>query len=340
MFKIKRCFSGGLTNADFIDLCYERILGRVADKKSRSNLLARLESGKTTRDSIVVDLLQSPEFESQLACREAYPAGHFFSALPSAEERARYVLDARCESIAGVDLQTATQTALAQEFATYYSECPLVHTKDAAKRYYSENMSFPFSDAFILYGFIRRYRPRRFIEIGSGFSSAACLDSLDALGLSDTQCWFVEPYPQLLHTLLRKQDARHEVLPMLVQQVDLKLFDSLEAGDILFIDSTHVSKINSDVNHEIFHILPHLKPGVLIHIHDIYWPFDYPQEWISEGRAWNEAYVVRAFLQFNDAFRILYFNSYLHPEVRKSVFAPLGVDIGANDGGSLWIERV
>jgi len=332
--------SAELTDAGFIDLCYTRLLGRAAEEIAMSSLLAQLESGATTRDALVAVLLRSEEFESQFASREAYPAGHFCSALPSAEERARYVRDAGCESIAGVDLRADTQTALAQEFATYYPDCPLVLTQESSKRYYAENLSFPFSDAFILYSFIRRHRPRRFIEIGSGFSSAACLDSLDALGLSDTQCWFVEPYPQLLHTLLREEDSRHTILPMLVQNVELKLFDSLEAGDILFIDSTHVSKINSDVNREIFDILPRLKPGVLIHIHDIYWPFNYPQPWISEGRAWNEAYVVRAFLQFNDAFRILYFNSYIHPKVRKSVFAPLCVDIGGNVGGSLWLERV
>lgn len=304
-----------------------------------SSLLAQLESGATTRDQLVVVLLHSPEFEAQFASREAYSAGHFFSALPSAEERARYVRDAKRESIAGVDLQIDTQTALAREFATYYPDCPLAWTHDVSKRYYAENLSFPFSDAFILYGFIRRHRPRRFIEIGSGFSSAACLDSLDALGLTATQCWFVEPYPQLLHTLLRDDDSRHTVLPMGVQDVDLELFDTLEAGDILFIDSTHVSKINSDVNREIFDILPRLKPGVLIHIHDIYWPFDYPKPWIAEGRAWNEAYLVRAFLQFNNAFRILYFNSYIHRKLNKSVFKALGVDIGKNIGGSLWLER-
>jgi predicted O-methyltransferase YrrM len=215
-----------------------------------------------------------------------------------------------------------------------------VRFKDESKRYYAENVSFPFSDAFIFYCFIRRYSPRRIIEIGSGFSSAAALDSLDSLGKNDTQCWFIEPYPRLLQSLLREADTRHGVLPSAVQEVDLTVFDSLAAGDILFIDSTHVSKINSDVNYEIFDILPRLKPGVLIHIHDIYWPFDYPEEWIHEGRAWTESYLVRAFLQFNNDFRILYFNSYLHPKVRRSLFVPLGVDLGENDGGSLWLERV
>lgn len=328
-----------MTDSEFIDLCYERILGRAANIAVKTLLIAQFKVRITTRDAFVADLLQCPEFESQFLSREAFPSGHFFSALASGEERKRYVRDTSCESIAGIDLRIAEQTALAEEFATYYAQCPLVRTKNTSKRYYSDNPSFPFSDAFIFFCFIRRYSPRKIVEIGSGFSSAACLDSLDALGLNDTKCWFVEPYPALLRSLLRKQDSRHEILPQPLQEVDLSLFESLEAGDILFIDSTHVSKINSDVNREIFDIMPRLKPGVIIHIHDIYWPFDYPEEWIREGRAWTEAYLVRAFLQFNDAFRILYFNSYLHPRLREPVFTPRDVDIGANDGGSLWLVR-
>ncbi len=329
-----------MTDSDFIDLCYQRILGREADLSAKETMLAQFTAGETTRDVFVAGLLHSPEFELSFASREAYPAGNFFSALPSGQERATYERDAACDSIAGIDLRVDAQTALAQEFATYFSDCPLARKTDASKRYHADNLAFPFSDAFILYCCIRRFNPHRIVEIGSGFSSAACLDSLDSLGRNDTQCWFVDPCPQMLRSLLREEDARHEVLPTPVQEVDLSLFDSLEANDILFIDSTHVSKINSDVNWEIFEILPRLKPGVLIHVHDIYWPFDYPQEWIREGRAWTEAYLLRAFLQFNHDFQIVYFNSYLHPKVRETVFTPLGVDIGANDGGSLWLVRV
>ena len=329
-----------MTDSEFIDLCYERILGHAADKAAKKVLIEQFEAHITTRDAFVAGLLQSPEFESQFVSREAYPSGHFFSAVSSGKERARYVKDTSCESIAGINLRVVEQTALAEEFAGYYSQCPLVRTKEPSKRYYSDNPSYPFSDAYVFYCFIHHYRPRKIIEIGSGFSSAACLDSLDALGLDDTQCWFVEPYPALVRSLLGELDARHEILAKPVQDVDLSLFESLEAGDILFIDSTHVSKINSDVNWTVFEIMPRLKPGVIIHIHDIYWPFDYPEEWIQEGRAWTEVYLVRAFLQFNDAFQILYFNSFLHPKMRETVFAPDGVDIGANDGGSLWLVRV
>jgi hypothetical protein len=101
------------------------------------------------------------------------------------------------------------------------------------------------------------------------------------------------------------------VMPSRLQEVELEEFDSLQENDILFIDSTHVSKINSDVNRIFFVILPRIAPGVHIHFHDIFYPFEYPREWIYEGRAWNEAYLLHAFLQYNSAFRITLMNTFL-----------------------------
>ena len=89
---------------------------------------------------------------------------------------------------------------------------------------------------------------------------------------------------------------RHRLVNVKLQDVDLKEFDKLKSGDVLFIDSTHVSKIGSDVNYLFFEILPRLHRGVYIHIHDIFYPFEYPKDWIDEGRAWNENYILRAFL--------------------------------------------
>ena len=94
------------------------------------------------------------------------------------------------------------------------------------------------------------------------------------------------------------------------------LFRELHAGDVLFVDSTHVAKVGSDVNHIFFEILPILQPGVVVHFHDIMYPFEYEPKWIYTGVAWNEAYMLRAFLMFNPTFKILLFNSFLahlHP---------------------------
>lgn len=112
----------------------------------------------------------------------------------------------------------------------------------------------------------------------------------------------------------------------------------MEANDILFIDSTHVSKVNSDVNRLFFEILPRLKSGVYIHLHDIFYPFTYPNQWLQEKRSWNEAYILHAFLQFNTNFKIIFFNTclnYLYPDDFAKIL-PLSQN---NTGGSIWIQK-
>ena len=183
------------------------------------------------------------------------------------------------------------------------------------------------------------FKPQRIIEVGSGFSSAVMLDTNDLFFSKQIALTFIEPHPERLFSLLNDEDKkRHRIITEMVQNVPLETFDTLEANDILFIDSSHVAKVGSDVVHLLTNVLPRLNKGVIIHFHDIFWPFEYPEEWIREGRAWNEAYVLKAFLQFNAAFRILFFNSYLaihHKEVLAQNF-PLMLK---NSGGSLWIEK-
>jgi hypothetical protein len=138
------------------------------------------------------------------------------------------------------------------------------------------------------------------------------LDINDLFLNKEVDFTFIEPFPDRLLSLLTENDkSKVKVETKPVQEVELSIFSSLEANDILFIDSSHVAKINSDVLHIIFHILPRLKKGVIIHFHDVLWPFEYPKNWLEEGRAWNEAYFLRAFLQNNVSFEILYFNSYM-----------------------------
>jgi hypothetical protein len=119
--------------------------------------------------------------------------------------------------------------------------------------------------------------------------------------------------------------------------VDTSHFQQLEAGDILFIDSTHVTKAGSDVNQIMFDILPVLRPGVLIHFHDICYPFEYPKEWILTGRYWNEAYLLRAFLQYNSSFEIVFFNSYMG-QLHSDQFSAAPLFLW-NPGTSIWIRK-
>src|SRR5207249_2885268 len=162
-----------------------------------------------------------------------------------------------------------------------------------------------------LFAMMRLHRPRRVIEVGSGFSSALMLDVNDRFPERRTQFTFIDPHPDRLTPVLRSTDSSSaRVVTQHVQDVPLTIFGELESDDFLFIDSSHVAKFGSDVNYLYFEILPRLTPGVLVHVHDIFWPFEYPTEWIREGRAWNEAYLLRAFLTFNKAYEIVFWTPY------------------------------
>jgi hypothetical protein len=125
-----------------------------------------------------------------------------------------------------------------------------------------------------------------------------------------------------------------------VQDVDVAIFEQLDHGDVLFIDSTHVLKTGSDVCHELFSVLPALKAGVLIQFHDVFWPFEYPEDWVlRDNRSWNEIYALRAFLSYNTNFEILFFNDYFCTWHRDQVQHDYPAML-KNTGGSLWLRKV
>ena len=271
------------------------------------------------------------------------PPGHFYSPIPSlgdvrADEARIFAVPAG--DLPGIDLREDAQLALMSEFKRYYDEQPFPAHPTPERRYYFENGAYSYSDAIVLYCMIRHARPRRIIEVGSGHSSCVTLDTNDLFFDGRIVCTLIEPYPELLQSLLRPEDAeRVELLLQRVQDVPLARFRALEAGDILFVDSTHVSKAGSDVNYIVFEILPVLAPGVFVHFHDVFHPFEYPKEWIFAGRTWTEAYLLRAFLQFNRSFEVVFFNTFLEHfhEARFAAEMPLCLK---NPGGSLWIRRI
>jgi hypothetical protein len=271
-----------------------------------------------------------------------WPPGHFYSPIPSLDEvraREEQIFGNIPDEIPGIDLQVPEQLRLLDRIKQYYPEQPFGAEKQAHLRFYFENPNFSYGEALVLYGLIRHLHPKRIIEIGSGHSSCAILDTNQLFFGGSIACVFVEPYPELLESLLLDGDlGRVEVVREKIQQVDLERFSEPSAGDVLFVDSSHVSKVDSDVNHIVFNILPRLASGVFVHFHDVAYPFEYPREWVYQGRAWNEVYLLRAFLQYSSAFRIRLFNSYLgrfHPTVMETAM-PLAA---RNFGTSLWIEK-
>jgi len=155
-----------------------------------------------------------------------------------------------------------------------------------------------------------------------------------------THFTFIEPYPDRLDLILRETDrAATRIITKPVQDIEPTLFDELQNNDFLFIDSSHVAKFGSDVNYLYFEILPRLQPGVIVHVHDIYWPFEYPLQSIRDGIAWNEAYLLRAFLCFNDKYDILFWTPYAGEKWRDEILARAPAYM-KNTGASLWIRRI
>jgi len=185
------------------------------------------------------------------------------------------------------------------------------------------------------------FRPRRVIEVGCGHSSSLLLDTNDRFFAGSMELTLIDPSLESIKNQWGEAGAGNaRLIPRCLQDVPLETFEPLTQNDILFLDSSHVSKTGSDVNHYLFKILPTLKPGVLVHVHDILYPFEYPAEWIlQDKRGWNEAYALHAFLQYNAAFEIVYWNNFafhrLHEQLGRLMPPCL-----ENEGGSIWLRRV
>jgi predicted O-methyltransferase YrrM len=265
-------------------------------------------------------------------------AGHFCSPIPSIEDIERAIA-APLESLSGIDPGEDRQMALLERLSRHYSEIPFPVEKNERFRFAYHNPSYSWGDAIILFCMIRELKPRRILEIGSGHTSALILDTNERYFAGGIDCTFVEPYPELLLSLLRPDEVRKtRVIPRKLQEVDLTLFNALEAGDILFIDSSHVVKAGSDCQLLFSEILPRLNPGTLIHFHDVFDRFEYPPDWLREGRGWNEQYILRAFLQFNSEFKIKLFTRYIIARHREW-FEQHMPNCLRNTGAQIWIER-
>lgn len=270
------------------------------------------------------------------------PPGHYLSPIPSLDDVKREeqrLFGHYPRELAGIALNEAAQLSLLDRLRPYYAEQPFPEKKDAARRYFFDNPAYSYSDAILLYCMIRYLKPRRITEIGSGYSSCLTLDTNELFFDDRIACTFVDPFPDTLLSLIRPQDrSRIEIIPARLQDVDPSRFSTLEENDILFVDSTHVDKIGSDVTHLFFEVLPVLRPGVYVHLHDIFHPFEYPSAWIYEGRAWTEAYLLRAFLTFNSTFEIVLFNTFLEHFHRERFARDFPLCL-RNEGGSIWLRR-
>lgn len=270
------------------------------------------------------------------------PPGHFYSPLLNIEclgaNDTNMPFDG-VESWEYIDLRHAEQKAYYDELLSRFPFPPFPVDQANGHRYFTNNTYFLLADAFTLSGIIQKEKPHRIIEVGSGFSSAVMLDTL-AYCQASAKLTFVDPFPERLYSLLTPADrTAATVFEKPIQELSLSVFDQLEAQDILFIDSSHVCKVGSDVAFIILRVLPRLKPGVFVHFHDLFYPFSYPIDWIREGNAWNESLFLRAFLLGNPQYQITAFNSYAG-HAFPEVFRERLPSFLKNTGGSMWIQKV
>jgi predicted O-methyltransferase YrrM len=272
-----------------------------------------------------------------------YPPGHYANPFPSLDEVQRYsdnLFDNSKESIPGVNLNLENQISLLNILSTKYNEIPYNSNKNTQLRYSFNNPMFCESDGIFLWLIINHFKPRKIIEIGSGYSSALMLDINDNLMEGTIDLTFIDPYTEKLKKNLRIDDnSKATIIEKPIQDVDIKEFKKLKEDDILFLDTSHISKTGCDLNYDLFEILPSLNKGVIIHIHDIFFPFEYPKEWVLQQKAYNEVYLIRSFLMYNDSFEIIIFPNYLMNKKEQWFKENMPICL-KNTGGSIWLRKI
>lgn len=330
---------------EFIDFCYSKILGRTADSGGKEHYLKQLNEN-VSKYEILISFLNSEEYAKRIKYLmdptiKFAPPGHFYSPLPNIDDVSKvYQKIDKSWSPIGIDIKDDEQIELLKQFQEYVSIIPFGDgfRKNDTRYYFNGDEWYSYGDAIILFCMINHFKPKRLIEVGSGYSSLVSLDTCELSNLK-TKITFIEPFPDLLLSLLPDKDNPEKLLLRKgVQKVDLSFFDELNDGDILFVDSSHVVKFASDVLFILAEVIPRLKSGVIIHFHDIFWPFEYPLDWLKRGYAWNEAYFLKLLLMNNKNYEILYFNDYMgqvHNDLVKQ-YMPLALK---NHGCGIWLRK-
>lgn len=274
--------------------------------------------------------------------KQEFPNGHFYSPYPSIADVEKHAVGSSATvplSLTGIDPAADEQWKLWDSFAKLAADSYLnCEQRMADARYTFENGMFNRCDAASLHCFLRHFQPRRVIEIGSGFTSFVTLDTREHHTAGIEEFTLIEPYPQRLEQRLKPRDlAFCDIRRVPLQEIDPDLFASLNPGDLLFIDSTHVCKSGSDVLYAFCEILPRLAPGVRIHFHDIFWPFEYPMKWYEKGRAWNETFLLRSLLANCSDYRILIHPHFLMCADRQRFTS--NAWHFATSGGSIYLEK-
>jgi hypothetical protein len=270
---------------------------------------------------------------------------HFYSPVPDTTAISDTTWSQKYDDIPNLAINRTAILEILSQLSIYGQELVDITDEPSAElvagvpHYHWVNPAFDGGDASVLYAMIRYLKPKRVIEIGSGFSTLIGLKAIRKNTFGQYTC--IEPYPnENIKSLAKTGDV--DLMESVVQSVPLEFFQSLEAGDILFIDSSHICKTGSDVVYELLKIIPHLERGVTIHLHDILFPGEYQKSWVVDRHIfWNEQYILMAFLAFNNAFNMLIPNQvFVSDQQLKKAFQAAFPYSPVAGGGSFWFERV
>ncbi len=269
---------------------------------------------------------------------------HFFSPILHTAGLDESAWSERFDESGAWNLNIERQLSLLDELGRFAPELEAIPDEQDESGFCWNNPTYSQTDAAVYYSMIRHFQPASIVEIGAGYSTliaaSACLHN------GHTVLEAFDPYPPAFLAPVIPGLVGLATQP--VQKVPLARFQALSENGILFIDGTHVCKIASDVNYLIFSVLPRLNKGVLIHIHDIFLPWNYPRSWVLEQNIfWNEQYLLLAFLMFNDQFEIVLANHYLGREQAGSLLRafPFLQDPQASAGwtkrtpSSIWLRK-
>jgi Methyltransferase domain len=256
-----------------------------------------------------------------------------------AEQRDRLWPAVSRETI-GINWHEAKQVDLCRDVFSQQAHFDFLETaKEDSTTYYVTNGQYPPLDAWVLEGLLRHLRPLRMIEVGCGYSTLVSARVNREYLDSQMTLTCIEPYPRPF--LLGDIEGVTGIRVEKIQDTPLELFSTLGRGDVLFIDTSHTVKTGGDVTWIFHEIIPRLATGVVVQIHDFFLPREYPERWVLDGWGWNETYLVRSFLTFNNTFEILWGTQYMLINHREEILAafPGFRQYLAMGGASLWLHR-
>lgn len=269
---------------------------------------------------------------------------HFYEPIPDTRTL-KDELWLKHSDMVGVEMNEEGQVNLLSQFSSKfkdeYENFPRFKIS-IPYQYYVNNGTFESVDGEILYCMIRHFKPKKIFEIGSGNSTYLAAQAVLRNKEEDgKECELIafEPYPN--DVLRAGFPGLSKLIPTKIEDVALSKFDELKKNDILFIDSSHVLKIGSDVQYEYLEMLPRLNKGVIVHLHDIFLPAEYPKEWVLRLHIfWTEQYLLQAFLAFNNAFEVLWGGSYMHLKHLDKLEAAFASHKGEERWpGSFWMRK-